>query len=112
MRVLRLFLILSLMLTGFALASARGQAVIGERVVLCSGHVLVLTYGPDGAPTESPHFCPDMALALLAAVDAPAAQTSPLALSQAAVFAPMRRPVLAFSAVAAKSRDPPLLSLA
>lgn len=112
MRALRLFLILSLMLTGFALASARGQAVIGERVVLCSGHVVVLTYGPDGTPSESPHFCPDMALALIAALDAPASQAAPLPLSKAVVFTQSRRSVLAFSAVAAKSRDPPLLGLA
>ena len=110
MRALRLFLILSLMLTGFALASARGQAVIGERVVLCSGHVVVLTYGPDGTPTESPHFCPDMALALLAALAAPAFQPAPLALSKAAVFTAPSRSVLVFSSVAAKSRDPPLVS--
>ena len=63
MRLIRLILILSLLLTGHALASARGQAQIGERLVLCTGHAVVVVYGPDGAPVESPYYCPDMALA-------------------------------------------------
>lgn len=112
-RALRLSLILCLMLTGFAAASARGQSMIGERVVLCSGHVVVLIYGPDGTPSESPYFCPDMSLLLLAATAATEAKAPPRLTSFApAVFAAPGRAVLALSRVAAQARDPPSAGLA
>ena len=65
-----LALILCLALTGIGLGAARGTVVRAERVVLCTGHGVVVVDHPD-AP-RSAQICPDMALALLAAVpDAP-----------------------------------------
>lgn len=62
-------LILVLVLTGVALGAARGQARIAGQVVICSGNaVAVIEIDQDGKPVQSAHFCPDMALAMLAAV--------------------------------------------
>ncbi|WP_299907369.1 hypothetical protein [uncultured Paracoccus sp.] len=107
MRLICLILILSVLLTGHALAAARGQAQIGERLVLCTGHAVVVVYGPDGAPVESPYFCPDMALALLAALsDAdPAADPAPRILS--ARFDPLVLHGQPVAPVLAQARDPP-----
>lgn len=112
MRLIRLILILALVLTGQALASARGQAQLGERVVLCSGHAVVIVYGADGAPVESPYFCPDMALALMAVVHSPLPDLQRVALVRPAFFVTLDRPVETVAAIAAQARDPPLVGLA
>jgi hypothetical protein len=112
MRLIRLILILAFVLTGQALAAARGQAQLGERVVLCSGHAVVIVYGADGAPVESPYFCPDMALAIMAAVDAAMPEWQRVLLLRPAFFASPDRSVDTSTAIAAQARDPPLVGLA
>lgn len=65
-----LALILCLAITGIGLGAARGTVIPAEQVVLCTGHGVVVVDHPD-AP-RSLQICPDMALALLAALqDAP-----------------------------------------
>lgn len=68
-RCLPLILILTLLLTGIGLGAARGTVLRGERIVLCTGHGVVITHRPasDGGGTSA-HFCPDMALSLLAGI--------------------------------------------
>lgn len=64
-------LILCLMLTGIGLGAARGTILRADRVVICTGHGLVVVERPDGQ--RQAHVCPDMALSLLAAAPAPSA---------------------------------------
>lgn len=109
-RALHALLILTLLLTGFALGTARGQARIAGEVVICSGNaVTVITVDRDGNPVERPHFCPDMALSLLAAVaaDAPALPAPRVARP---AFAAMQVASLSSRrAPAALARGPPAL---
>lgn len=59
-----------LALTSMTMAAARGQVMQGGVVVLCSGAVISAAT-PEGrdTPAGTAHICPDMALALLAALD-------------------------------------------
>lgn len=66
----RLCLVLLMLLTSVALGMARGQLRVGGELVLCSGSAVVVVTAPDGSPGHA-HFCPDMATALLAAVELP-----------------------------------------
>lgn len=111
MRAVRLLLILSFALTGYALASARGQTMIGERVVLCSGQAVVLTYGADGRPQESAHFCPDMAINLLAAVAVVAAYEPPVVRVVQVSTSQVRKQAREAPVIVAKARDPPLVAV-
>ncbi|MDN5567364.1 MAG: hypothetical protein L0G27_01190 [Paracoccus sp. (in: a-proteobacteria)] len=69
-RPVRLVLILVLMLTSIGLGTARGTLRQGSEVVLCTGHGIVVTRLP-GTNQRQAHFCPDMALSLLAAIAPP-----------------------------------------
>lgn len=74
MRALPLVLSLLLVLMGQSLAVARGQTQVAGQIILCAGGtVSVVQIGPDGTPVTAPVYCPDMALSLLQAVDAPSA---------------------------------------
>ncbi len=62
-----LALALLLVVTGQALAMARGTAGAGGQIVLCAGTGPVIVYlDEDGQPTRPPHFCPDFALHVIA----------------------------------------------
>jgi len=53
-------------------ATARGQRYDGQKVVICTGEILVtVTIDENGQPVKHTHVCPDYAL-LLAAVLIPA----------------------------------------
>ncbi|WP_158968767.1 hypothetical protein [Chachezhania sediminis] len=76
MRRFRTYLALSLaallVLTGAGLAAARTAPDPAGRMVLCSGAGPVAVFvDADGNPVGPPHFCPDKALLLLAAVALP-----------------------------------------
>lgn len=109
-RAISSFVIATLVLTAVALGAARGQAQVDGRVVVCVGNMVsVVTLDADGKPVEVPHFCPDMALALLAAV-AGGQDTAPLA----RVWRPLPVDVAALSlqsraVPAGKARGPPSL---
>lgn len=66
-RFVPLILILVVMLTSIGLGAARGTIRMGEQIVLCTGHGVVVTRLP-GDQGDSVHLCPDMALSVLAAV--------------------------------------------
>ncbi|WP_456389081.1 hypothetical protein [Profundibacter sp.] len=63
-----LFLSMTLVLTSYSMAVARGQSPdIGSDMVICTGVGMVtITIGPDGVPVETTHICPD-AMSLFAA---------------------------------------------
>ncbi|MDO5611672.1 MAG: hypothetical protein Q4G14_00330 [Paracoccus sp. (in: a-proteobacteria)] len=68
-RLVHSALILILVVTGVALGSARGQAQMAGQIVICAGSVTIrIAVDDQGQPVEQNHFCPDMALSLLAAV--------------------------------------------
>lgn len=104
-RPVHLALILCLVLTGIGLGAARGTAMQGGQVVICSGQGVVVMDHP--ATPERPHLCPDMALSVLAAMPvlppdfAPAQDAARLGLSPRPLRAQGREsPVPA-------ARDPP-----
>lgn len=67
-----LFLSLSLVLTSYSMAVARGQSPdLGADMVICTGvGMITMTIGRDGEPVKITHICPDamsiFATALLA----------------------------------------------
>ncbi|MDO5704368.1 MAG: hypothetical protein Q4G49_04750 [Paracoccus sp. (in: a-proteobacteria)] len=68
-RLTHFALILILVLTSTALGSARGQARVAGQIVICTGSATITVAVDDqGQPITRTHFCPDMALSLLAAV--------------------------------------------
>ena len=56
-----LFLSLTLAITSYSMAVARGQGPdIGTDMVICTGvGMITITIGPDGEPVETTHICPD-----------------------------------------------------
>ena len=107
-RALHSLLIVTLVLTGLALGAARGQARIAGQVVICAGNaVTIMTVDKNGNPVEVPHFCPDMALSLLAAVAVTAQMPAP----DQVALAVTQHPVLALQssrdAPTARARAPP-----
>lgn len=56
-----LFLSLTLVLTSYGMAVARGQNPdIGTGLVICTGvGMTTVTVGPDGEPMTATHICPD-----------------------------------------------------
>ncbi|MBC7141276.1 MAG: hypothetical protein H5U18_03830 [Rhodobacteraceae bacterium] len=94
---------------GLVAGAARGQTRAGgEVIVLCSGGGLVqVTLDGNGAPTGETHLCPDLAPALLAALDlALPALARPTAVV-AARFTEAAVPAATRSAPASRARDPP-----
>ncbi len=72
------FMAAVLILTGGAMASARGQAMAVGEMVICTGTgPVTVPVDADGAPTGPPHICPDCALSLIA-MDAPAPVVLPV----------------------------------
>lgn len=63
-----LFLSLTLALTSYSMAVARGQSPdIGTDMVICTGvGMITMSIGADGEPVEVSHICPD-AISLFAA---------------------------------------------
>ncbi|OOY32951.1 hypothetical protein [Thioclava sp. F36-6] len=60
---------LMLAMTSMTMAVARGQARVAGEVVLCTGYgVTTVSVDAEGKPTSPAHICPDMVLAMMAAV--------------------------------------------
>lgn len=104
-----LTLCLLLVLTGQALAIARGAPLPVGQVELCTGSgPVMVSIGADGAPVTPPHYCPEGVLSLLQAVAALewAAPVRTLTRVVAEPVAPWRAPSL--RRAVARSRGPPL----
>lgn len=111
LNALRLFLILTLALTGQTLASARGQAQAVGEIVICAGTaVTTITVDRNGQPVETTHICPDMALSLLAFVPAPEAEPARDAAERHLQFALVQQDAVSLTVPQAVARGPPLLS--
>jgi hypothetical protein len=114
MRVLRplIAVALSLMLafTSLGLAFARGQAMAGGQIVLCTGAgPVTVTLDAQGNPTGHAHICPDMALGLIVALGTPDPVIAPSdGRAEALVVALPARPH-AEPRPTASARDPPVL---
>jgi len=70
-QILRPLLILALVLTSIGLGSARGMITQNDQIVLCTGDGVIFMPRPDSSddsPYTLVHFCPDMALSMLAAL--------------------------------------------
>lgn len=95
--------------TSGAMASARGMAVNASgEMILCTGTgVITLQVDADGQPIGPVHYCPDCALAALAAV-VPKAIVSPPAATASLVkfFAPTRQ-LTPHVTLGPTARDPP-----
>ncbi len=95
---------------GLVAAAARGQTRAGgEVIVLCSGGGLVqVTLDKNGAPTGETHLCPDLAPALLAALDLALPDIErPVAVVKAQ-FPGAELSDASRSAPALRARDPPI----
>lgn len=58
---------------------ARGQAPAVGEMVLCTGHgIVVVSVDSEGKPVKSYGLCPDAALTILAALEVPPPQASPV----------------------------------
>jgi len=67
--IVAICLALVLALTGHSMSAARGASDATGQMVLCAGTTSVVVYLDEtGAPTQAPHYCPDCAFNLLAAV--------------------------------------------
>lgn len=108
---LRLFLIVTLALTGQTMASARGQAQAAGEIVICAGTaVTTITVDRNGQPVKTTHICPDMALSLLAFVPAPEAETARDGAARHLSFARVQQEGVSQTVPQAIARGPPLLS--
>lgn len=72
-----LFLSMTLVLTSYSIAVARGQSPdVGTDMVICTGvGMITMTIGADGEPVEVAHICPDamsLFVATLTVQDMPA----------------------------------------
>jgi hypothetical protein len=95
--------------SSISLAVARGQTRVGGQIVLCGGATLVTTLDPLGRPLGPPHICPDMALAVMAALSvATVAPQVPVTLAWRIPVAATPQPIDGPQPVPG-ARDPPRL---
>ncbi len=105
--VLRLTLVLALLLTGIGLGAARGTVRIDGRIVLCTGESIV-SQGRPGEPDRRMHVCPDMALAMLAAVGRDQQRVAPLGTAATERVTPPDRSASTRPGHVTRARDPPV----
>lgn len=59
--------ILALLVTGHAMAEARGNSGVAGHMVICAGgQIVVVPVDDDGVPLGPAHICPDCALSFVA----------------------------------------------
>ncbi len=77
-----LLLSLTLALTSYSMAMARGQSPdIGTDMVICTGvGMITMTIGADGEPVKATHICPDAMSIFAATLAAPALPIQPTAM--------------------------------
>ncbi len=68
----------SLVISGQAIALAKGASPATDYMVLCTGHGTVILFtDQNGDPTAAPHLCPDCTLAALTATPGPDTSVQP-----------------------------------
>lgn len=66
--IIGLTLALVIAMTSLSMAVARGQAVVGGEIVICTTYgTQTITLDASGTPVGPQHYCPDCALSLFAA---------------------------------------------
>ncbi len=103
------FLSLTLVLTSFSMAMARGQNPdMGTDMVICTGVGMVtITIGADGEPVETAHICPD-AMSIFAATTITHDIPAPLTALQWRVMAPDTVLTQPQETLSPSARGPPL----
>lgn len=102
-------LVAVIVLTGGAMASARGQAMAVGEMVLCTGTGPVsVPVDADGKPTGPPHICPDCALSLFAADLPDTAQAARPIGAAPCVFVSVNAVRTGVTPVSPNARGPPL----
>lgn len=105
---LAIALALMLALTGQSMAVARAASGPAGEMVLCTGTGPALVYvDENGAPTGAPHICPDCALTLLLALDAPEMAVLPMVARSVALPMPTVKATGLRSQRRAMARGPP-----
>lgn len=104
-----LFLSLTLVLTSYSMAAARGQNPDrGTDMVICTGvGMTTITIGPNGEPVETTHICPDAMSIFAATVAMPNIMAQPGTLQWRVAFANAPT-ALAAQTLCPSARGPPL----
>ncbi len=105
-----LFLSLTLVLTSYSMAVARGQSPdIGTDMVICTGvGMITITIGPDDEPVETTHICPDAMSIFAAAMTAYDIPAQPTAM-QWRVMVPDTTLIQPQETLSPSARGPPLV---
>lgn len=105
---LQLLLVLALVVTGQALAQARGQAAAVGQMVICTGTgPVMVSVDTEGNPTGPPHICPEGALALFLDGAAPATGHAPVRALFGLARCSESPPSTAQAEIRPSARDPP-----
>lgn len=107
--VLTVLMAVVIALTSLTMAVARGQTRIAGEIVICTGYgVTTISVDENGEPTGPVHICPDMVLAMMAAIDTPVPDfTRPETVTRA-VEPPVVELAGALWAPTPRARAPPL----
>lgn len=109
-RFLTPFLIALLVLTSASLAVARAAPDAAGQMVLCTGSGPVVVHVDEtGTPVDPPHYCPDCAMTLLAAVAGENASFKITGSVSALVFETSASHFSSAPDPGAKARGPPLV---
>lgn len=101
----------TLALTSLTMAVARGQTRIAGEIVICTGYgVTTISVDENGDPTGPVHLCPDMVLAMMAALDTPVPDFTRPETATRAVEAPVVELAGALWAPTPRARAPPFLA--
>ena len=107
--LLPVILALLVALTAQQLAVARGQPEAAGQIALCAdGRIVTVAVDREGNPIGPPRICPDVALALMAALALPEPGALPVVLMQRLVQAYESKNAISHIHITARARDPPL----
>jgi len=105
----KLALVVSVLLTGYSAAYARGANPAVDRMVICAGHVIDVIYvDAEGKETIAPHLCPDCITHLLGDFAAPLQFGHASVLEQADVNTITTRLVTKVAVFGHRARAPPV----
>ncbi|MEL7211636.1 MAG: hypothetical protein AAGK92_03170 [Pseudomonadota bacterium] len=109
-RILTPLLVALMVLTSASLAVARAAPDAAGQMVLCTGNgPVVVHFDADGEPVGAPHYCPDCAMSLLAAVAPHAPGAQRITTSSLIWFETADQPAPLAEGRTAQARDPPLV---
>ncbi len=108
--IFRLALVVSVLLTGYGAAYARGANPAVDQMVICAGHVTDVIYvDAEGKETIAPHLCPDCITHLLGDFAAPVQCGHASVLVRASVGITTAASVTKVAVFGHRARAPPVL---